>query len=77
MSGTSAKFIIKEVGGDSTNYVCNSPDIRFSSDRINAVEMTQSECLESLESLTTMQRTSSGKGSYEYTIECVLKGSKA
>ena len=77
MSGTLAKFIIKEQGDGTTNYVSKSPDIRFSSERSNAVELTQSECLEGMEALTTMQRTSSGKGAYEYTVECVVKGSKA
>ncbi|OMO36106.1 hypothetical protein BCT46_15030 [Vibrio sp. 10N.261.46.E8] len=77
MSGTLAKYIIKEQGDDTTIYVSQSPDIRFSSERKNAVELTQSECLESMEALTTMQRTSFGKGAYEYTVECVLKGSKS
>lgn len=70
-----AQYIIKQVGGDSTWYVQQVTDIRFTDKRESALVMTYSEALEVVPVLMTMQRVSSGSYAPVFAFECVSKGS--
>lgn len=66
-------FIISQHSEGGDWYVQSSPNIHFTQELESAKKLSQTEVIETLDVLMTMQRTSSGGDAAEFTVKCVKK----